>query len=415
MKSYLVLLCYFCSTALNAQALRENAPKIFVDCQWWCDEDYLKTELAYLNFVRDRAVADVFIQQTALSTGSGGLQFTLMFLGQKQWSGQNDTLSFALPPAASDEQQRQGMKKNLERGLLPYLLKTSLADQISFQITAPANPDQKPAEDPWNFWTFSVRANLEAQGQEAARSFWFNGSLVAQRVTERQKTQVYGQFELNRDRFQLEDGKTEVYGQGGWRVGASQVMAINDHWSYGLAANLGQSQYRNQKRTAVFEPGLEYNVFPFREAATRQLSFRYGAGFQHNNYFQETIFFKTKELLWRQSLSATYRQVMNWGAFNLGFRAGNYLHDWSLHAVNLSGGFELNVFKGFRFHFYGDFSLLHNQVELPNGGATPQEVYLRVRQLKTNYNYYAWCGVSYTFGSIYSNVVNQRFAGVEGY
>lgn len=106
---------------------------------------------------------------------------------------------------------------------------------------------------------------------------------------------------------------------------------------------------------------------------------------------------------------------MNWGAFNLGCRAGNYLHDWSLNEVNLSGGFELNVFKGFRLHFFGDFSLLHNQVELANGGATPQEVYLRVRQLKTNYNYYVWCGASYTFGSIYSNVVNPRFAGETGF
>lgn len=213
----------------------------------------------------------------------------------------------------------------------------------------------------------------------------------------------------------MEEEKFEAYERGGYMLGASKVLAINEHWSYGFAGRSGQSQYNNQKWTASLEPGLEYNLFPFREATIRQLAFRYRAGLLYNRYFQETIFFKNREMLWQQSLSAAYKQVMNWGAFNLGCRAGNYLHDWSLNELNLSGGFELNVFKGFRLNFYGDFSLLHNQVELANGGATPQEVYLRIRQLKTNYSYYVWCGVSYTFGSIYNNVVNPRFAGEEGY
>lgn len=415
MKNYLVLICISVASSLFAQAPREGAPNVFLDCRWWCDQDFLKTEFAYLNFMRDRADADIFVQQNAITTGSGGIQFFLYFYGQKNWAGQNDTLEFSLPPAASDDQQRQNLKKYLQRGLLPYLLQSPLADQISFQVQAPAKSEQPVTEDPWNYWTFSVRADVEAQGQEASRSFWLNSRLSAQRTTEKQRTIIYGNVEMNRSQFQLEAETIEVYQQGGYKVGVAEVLAINDHMSYGFAASTGQSQYRNQKWTLSAEPGLEYNFFPYRDVATRQLAFRYRAGLLYNRYFQETIFFKTRESLWRHSLSATYRQVMNWGAFNVGCRAGNYLHDWSLNDLNLSGGFELNIFKGFRLHFYGDFSVLHNQVELSNGGATPQEVYLRVRQLKTNYSYYVWCGASYTFGSIYSNVVNPRFAGEEGF
>jgi len=36
---------------------------------------------------------------------------------------------------------------------------------------------------------------------------------------------------------------------------------------------------------------------------------------------------------------------------------------------------------------------------------------VRQRQLRTSYRYYLAVGISYTFGSIYNNVVNPRFSG----
>ena len=36
-------------------------------------------------------------------------------------------------------------------------------------------------------------------------------------------------------------------------------------------------------------------------------------------------------------------------------------------------------------------------------------VLLRQQQLKTSYRYFAYAGLSYTFGSIFNNVVNPRF------
>ncbi|MDZ7341730.1 MAG: hypothetical protein ONB27_10280 [candidate division KSB1 bacterium] len=48
---------------------------------------------------------------------------------------------------------------------------------------------------------------------------------------------------------------------------------------------------------------------------------------------------------------------------------------------------------------------------LPLAGATLEEVLLRQRQLETSYNYWTSIGLSYTFGSIYNNIVNPRFGG----
>src|SRR5688500_7533987 len=54
---------------------------VYLDCQnVFCDFDYLRTELAAVNWVRDRAVADVHLLVTTQQTGSGGSEYTVTFI-----------------------------------------------------------------------------------------------------------------------------------------------------------------------------------------------------------------------------------------------------------------------------------------------------------------------------------------------
>lgn len=68
----------------------------------------------------------------------------------------------------------------------------------------------------------------------------------------------------------------------------------------------------------------------------------------------------------------------------------------------------MRLFKGFSFNVFGDYSRIRDQINLRKGGASLDEVLLRQRQLATGYRYYIGFGVSYSFGSIYNNVVNPR-------
>jgi hypothetical protein len=54
-------------------------------------------------------------------------------------------------------------------------------------------------------------------------------------------------------------------------------------------------------------------------------------------------------------------------------------------------------------------SLIHDQLSLPRAGANKEEILLQIKQIETNYSYNVNLGLSYTFGSIYNNVVNPRF------
>lgn len=58
---------------------------------------------------------------------------------------------------------------------------------------------------------------------------------------------------------------------------------------------------------------------------------------------------------------------------------------------------------------FGLVSTIHDQLSLPKERATQEEILLRRRELETQYSYFSSIGFRYTFGSIYSNVVNPRF------
>jgi len=54
--------------------------------------------------------------------------------------------------------------------------------------------------------------------------------------------------------------------------------------------------------------------------------------------------------------------------------------------------------------------MVHDQLSLVKGGATTEEILLHRKELETQYRYYVSFGLTYTFGSIYNNVVNPRFS-----
>ena len=55
--------------------------------------------------------------------------------------------------------------------------------------------------------------------------------------------------------------------------------------------------------------------------------------------------------------------------------------------------------------------MLRDQLYLPARGATDEEIIARQQQLQTSYRFFLSLGITYRFGSINNNVVNQRFGG----
>ena len=75
----------------------------------------------------------------------------------------------------------------------------------------------------------------------------------------------------------------------------------------------------------------------------------------------------------------------------------------------LSGYINIRVLKGLSVRIWGGVARINDQLSLAKGELTEADILLQLTELETSYNVNGEIGVTYTFGSIYNNIVNPRF------
>jgi hypothetical protein len=386
--------------------LRKDALNVYMDAS-----DYIRKEIPYINYVRDLKDAGVYIISTYQKAGSGGWEYTYFLVGQHAYAGMKDTVSFVAPPDETTEGIRAKEVEVLKMGLMRYVAKTPLSKYIKITFTEPLS--ETVSTDKWNSWVFKTSLNGYFDGQKSYKSKYINLSASANRVTEDMKVNLNVNYSYSKDKFEIGD-ETVSSDNNSKSFNALVVKSISDHWSYGGSLYLGSSSYSNLEISLRAMPGIEYDLFPYSESTRRQFRLLYKAGFNHVQYLDTTIYNKTEDNLWIHSFSAAYEVVQKWGSIDINLEYENYLHDFSKNSVSLDGYVSLRIAKGLSVSLSGGISILHNQLGLVKGGATAEEILLRRKELETQYEYYTSFGLSYTFGSIYNNVVNPRFGSSSG-
>lgn len=158
-------------------------------------------------------------------------------------------------------------------------------------------------------------------------------------------------------------------------------------------------------------PGLEYNFFPYTESSRRSFTITYELGITHYDYIEETIFEKTSELLSDHGLQTDFTAVQPWGEAELSIETAQFLTDLDQWRVVLNGRLQFRIFRGLSFNVRGNWAAIRDQRYLPVRGQTDEEILLERRALATDSRHSISVGFSYTFGSIFNNVVNPRFTG----
>ena len=383
-----------------------DIPKVYLDC-WMCDHDYIKTEIAFVNYVTQRQESDIHILVTDQRTGSGGEEVTLTFIGQDSLLGLNDTLVYTTGPTDTRDQTREEMVRVLKLGLVPYISKTSIAKNLSISFIKPEE-DVQILKDKWNNWVFSINLSSFANGEELQNSFMLYGSIIASRVTDDWKITLSNNGSYFENNFEFDDTSIKSIRRD-YGFNASMIRSLTDHWSIGVFTGISSESFRNVEYDISLGPGLEYNIFPYSESTRRQLRWTYFIMPRYTDYIEETIYLKDKEKLFEQGLSVSLELVQPWGTVNTYLMGSHYFHDLQKNNFQVGGFISVNISKGLSLKFSGSISGIHDQIFLPRGGATIEEVLLQRKQLETQYNYMGSIGISYSFGSIYSNIVNPRF------
>ena len=397
-----------------------EALRVFLDCQYECDLNYLRTEITFVNWVRDRYDGQVIILVTSQQTGGQGTDYTLTFIGQREFQGRTDTLHHIAAQGATGDETRRGMARVIRLGLVRYSMATPLAAHLDVRFTPPGGPGASPREqrDPWNRWVFRASVNSNVDGQESNSSNSISGSFSANRVTEAWKVNLDLYDRDSRSRYTYPVSATRDTTirttQQSWSASLQVVRSLGPHWSAGLRSDLSGSTSGNTNIRSSAGPALEYDLFPYAQATRRQLTFNYSVGIEDARYHDTTIYFKTSETYFKHQLEVALALRQPWGSASVSVSGTQYWNDAPHPNLNIYGSMSVRLVRGLSLNTYGSYSFVRSQRYLSAEGATPDEVLLQLRQLRTSYRYFGSIGFSYTFGSVYNNVVNPRFGGGGG-
>jgi hypothetical protein len=389
--------------------------RVFIDCRGpGCDQEFFRRELTWVDHVRDQKDADVHLLITSQGTGGGGTEYHLRFIGHGQWEAQEDTLRRSVEAGDTDDQRRRALLQIFSLGLARFAAATPVGPQL--KITPPADaarPVQSAAaEDPWNLWVFRTNINVNMDGEALSSFKNFNANQSANRTTNAWKINVNGGMNYNESRYVLEEEDAEgefISTRKGWNVNGLAVKSLTDRWSVGGRAGASRSTFLNQKLAARVAGGGEFNIFPYAQSSERSWIVQWTAGITRFVYDEITIYERTEETKWSQSLVSELDLRQPYGTIGLAMQFANYLDDPSVRRFSIEVDNDIRVTRGFSVRVFGEYESIHDQLFLKRGEATNEEIIARQQQLQTSYRYFISVGITYRFGSINNNVVNTRF------
>ncbi len=396
----------------RAEPASEPRLRVFLDCPTGgCDRNYLVTNLPFVLWTQDRLDADVHALITGLGTAAGGTEYTIALLGRGTFTARADTLRATIAPNSTDEMRRREMARVLTIGLLPYAVRVSDSAPFSVRYDAPAGGNGSLGSvirDPWNFWVYRLRANGSGNAESLNSSYNINGGVNVSRTTEVWKLSLNTYEEYRANTFTLSDSSKRTYILRSSDFSARVVRSVTEHWSVGARGIGGRSDFRNQDAYAGLDLSAEYNLFPWREATSRQLIAAVALGGRYYDYGDTTIFEQAVEArpIARAILAGESRQ--QWGTLDASLRYTHYLHDAALYNLSFNGRAQFRLSRGLALELRGDAAKVNDQLYLPRGGASDEEVLTRQRALATNFRIGGSVGLSFTFGSIYNSIVNPR-------
>jgi len=355
----------------------------------------------------------VHLLASSRETGGGGREYALRFVGVGRFQGIDKDLRAVSITGDSEDLRRTSVLDTVTVGFLAYMAIDGLPPgwDISVRPKSGGPGDAPPARDPWNLWVFRLGGGGSFQAEESTRESEWRANASADRVTEAWKVSFGASIEESTERFDLDEDEPLKVSRGSREVKGFVARSLGPHWSVGLSSRVNASEFGNTRLSVTFAPAVEFSVFPYREYASRQLLVKYELGLQRAKYREVTLFDKLSETLWQHELSASFDQKQPWGEVDFGLAWRQYLHDLSKYRLEAQADVSFRITRGLSVTAEAQASRIRDQISLPRRDATQEEVLLRLRELQSGYQVQFSFGITYSFGSLFNNVVNPRFGG----
>jgi hypothetical protein len=406
---FVAMLCQILPDAISQTPdQKKQVISFYLDCEE-CDFTFVRQELPFVSFVRDPLLADVHILLSESNTGSGGEKFFLNFIGRNGFKGIDNEYNITTIESATDDDIRKALLKILKVGIIQYYSKTGFIDQMNIDLEEKEN---RKADDMiidrWNKWLFSIEAGGEIGYEKSQSSFDLGGSASASKITEEWKTKVDGYYSVEQEKY-LDDDSTILNRQHDTEVSAYFVKSMTDKWSAGIFTTYSSRNYINTRNKAGLAAGIEYNIFPWKDCNRRVFAIQYWAGMNYFDYYDKTIYDKLHETRFSEGLEIDLKLIQPWGEISVGLEGRHYFHDFSKNRLTLESDLSIRITKNLSVFCQLQADVIHDQIYLSGRELSLDDILLERRKLATTYEINSELGLRFTFGSIYNNVVNERF------
>ena len=415
MKSPLKLFCIFLLTGIISNPARSQETDknnkiigFYLDC-FHCDFTFVRQNLPFVSFVRDPQLADVHILVTDSNTGGGGEKFFLNFIGRNDFKGMDYEYNVTTSQSDTEDDVRKALLKMLQVGILQYYSKTDFISRVNIDLEEKENTKADDMIiDRWNRWLFNLEAGGALEKEESQSVFDIGTSAGASKITEEWKTSLEGYYAMDQERF-VDNDTTITNRQDEVELSGYYVKSLTDKWSAGVFATYTKRNYLNLEHKTGLAAGVQYNIFPWSECNRRVFAIQYWAGMNYFDYFEKTIYDKMYETLYSEGVEVNLKLIQPWGEISLGLEGRHYFHDFSKNRLTLESDFSIRITKNFSVFSELSAEIIHDQLYLPSGDASRDDILLERRKLATTYEIRGQLGLRFTFGSIYNNAVNERF------
>jgi hypothetical protein len=406
----LISISYFSASRAYCQETEKKSGLIsfYLDC-YDCDFTFVRQELPFVSFVRDPQLADVHILVTDSNTGSGGEKFFLNFIGRKELKGVDYEYSVTTIESDTEDDVRKSLLKMLKIGILQYYSKTGFLENMNIDIE---EKDNKKADDMtidrWNKWVFTLEAGGELQKEKSQSSFDLGTSATARKITEEWKTSMNAYYSIEQQKF-IDDDSTIQKQEHQTEASAYFVKSLNEKLSAGIFTTYTSWNHINTQHKIGVAGGIEYNIFPWKECNRRVFAIQYWAGVNYIDYYEKTIYDKMNETLLSEGLEFNIEFIQPWGEISVGLEGRHYFHDFSKNRLTLESDFSIRITKNLSVFCELQSDIVHDQLYLSGSELSRDDILLQRRKLASTYEIRSELGIRFTFGSIYNNIVNERF------
>lgn len=393
-----------------------EALRLYLDCDWGCDFTFLRSQVTYVNWVRDRRDAEVHILVT-IQSGGNSREYTFNFIGLERFEGVDQRLIHTSSFTDTDDERRRGIQRLLELGLVRYVLETPQSEGLVVEFENgedQGEPHTLVVDDPWNHWVYRIRLNTDFRSEDRRDSQSYQASASAGRTTDLWRMGMGVYYSYRESNFEFEDGSTFKNVSRSTNYFGQVIRTLAPHWGVGVGASSRESTFLNLENSYRAAAAIEYNYFPYSESSEREFTFAYFIGGTSLDYEEVTVFDKLEETFTDQGAYIAFGMERPWGEAQIDLQYSHFIDDFDRSRIEFNTNVEYRIVRGLSFDVYAGVSRIRDQIYLPKGGATDAEVLVARRQLETDLSFRGGIQLRYTFGSIYNNVVNSRLSSESG-